>query len=239
MKQILIEVDKERDVSYQMDEVRKAWDSGKYRSLLLRVFSGLDADLYTTLIVGRLRECFPDAQIAGSMSAGEIRCGRLMESGVLITAVLFETTDVRVLRYDNVKDNEDSVGERICRDLDSIPNARAAELLFPGTEVDTRPLFDKISHCNREIKIFGGYSGGHMLNAPVHYIFDSEKNMYDSIFVTVFSGKDLYVNIDKVIGWEALGLPFEVTKADGNRLIELDGRPASKIYERFLQIDRS
>jgi hypothetical protein len=30
-----------------------------------------------------------------------------------------------------------------------------------------------------------------------------------------------------------------VTKADGNRLIELDGRPASKIYERFLQIDRS
>lgn len=44
--------------------------------------------------------------------------------------------------------------------------------------------------------------------------------------------------MDKTVGWEALGFPFKVTKAAGNHLIELNGRPAAEVYEKFLQIDR-
>ena len=62
--------------------------------------------------------------------------------------------------------------------------------------------------------------------------------LYDSILVTAFIGDRIFINIDKSIGWEPLGPSFRVTKAEGNKLIELEGRPASEIYEKFLQIDR-
>ena len=238
MKQILVEMDRERNAAGQMDEVRDAWESGLYRSLMIHVFSGWEEEKYTVEVTKSLRAGFPQAQIVGTMSAGEIKEGRVMERGVLIAVTLFETTEVRVLRYDDVKGHEEAVGQMICQELDRIPEIQAAEVILPGTVVDTRPLFEQISRCDRKIKIFGGYSGGHMINSPVHFIFDESGVMFNSMFVTCFAGRDLHIDADKVIGWEALGLPFRVTKAEGNRLIELDGSPASQIYERFLQIDR-
>ena len=239
MKQILVELDRDADNVLQMEEIRKAWDTGRYRSLLIHVYSGQDIDVLVTQVAKNIQRLFPKALIAGTMSAGEIKDGRMMRQGLLVAAILFETTDVRILRYDKVSGNEEAIGRRICADLNAIDEIQAAEMLFPGTEVDTRPLFEEVSKCDPHIKIFGGYSGGHMLNAPVHYIFDESGVMYDSIFVTAFAGADFHVDVDKLIGWEALGLPFTVTKAEGNRLIELDGRPAAEVYEGFLQIDRS
>ena len=151
------------------------------------------------------------------MSAGEILNGRLMQKGILISAMLFEETEVRVLRYDHVKGDE---------------------LLFPGTELNTRPFFRELSKCRKDIQIWGGYSGDHVLNAPVHFIFDTTGVLYDSVLVTALAGENIFIDVDKCIGWEPLGPSFRVTKAEGNRLIELEGRPASEIYEKFLQIDR-
>lgn len=51
--------------------------------------------MFTTEVVGKLDNIFPDAEIAGTMSAGEIFHGRLMKRGTLISALLFENSDVR------------------------------------------------------------------------------------------------------------------------------------------------
>jgi hypothetical protein len=77
------------------------------------------------------------------------------------------------------------------------------------------------------------------MNAPEHFAFDPSGMLDDSVLLTVMVGSELRVDMDTTIGWEPLGLPFHVTKARGNYLIELDGRPAAEIYERFLHIDRS
>jgi diguanylate cyclase (GGDEF)-like protein len=238
MRQILVELRNLADLVPQTREIQNEWNSGIYRKLLFHVYSGLEGEKYTTATVNGLLEVFPDAKIAGTMSAGEIYHGRLMKKGILISALLFETTDVRVLLYDNVRGNESDIGKRVCCDLESIPDIKAAELLLPGTEISTKPLFEEITKCSKDIQIFGGYSGGHMMNAPVHYVFDRGRILYDAIYVITYAGADFHVDIDKVIGWEPLGLTFKVTKADGNRLIELDGKPASEHYEKFLQIDR-
>lgn len=238
MKQILVQLNTEIPVEQQIGEIRKEWDTGRYGDMLIHIYSGLTEDRYTSRIAGALQACFPDAKVVGTMSAGEIKDGRLMEKGVLIAAMLFEETKVRVLRYDHVKENEAAAGLRIRSDLDAIPGIKGAELLFPGTELNTRPFFRELSRCRREIKIWGGYSGDHMLNAAVHFIFDASGVLFDSVLVTAFSGDNIFINIDKTIGWEPLGPSFHVTKAEGNRLMELDGRPASEIYEKFLQIDR-
>jgi diguanylate cyclase (GGDEF)-like protein len=238
MKQILVELKDRPELFVQIEGILSAWKSGNYKQMLLHIYSGLEGEKFTEYVAKTLSIIFPEADIVGTMSAGEIMEGHLMDRGILIGALFFESTNVEVFRYDNVKGNERAVGRQICQQLDSIPGIKAAELLLPGTEFETKPLFDEIDECDKDIHIFGGYSGGHMLNSPVHYVFDARGITYDSILVTTFAGDEFYVDIDKVIGWEPLGVPFRVTKADGHKLIELNGRPASEIYEKFLQIDR-
>ena len=238
MKQLLVELNPELPAGQQMEGIRQEWETGVYRSMLVHIYSGLTEERFTSRIAEMVQELFPEAEIAGTMSAGEIKDGRLMQKGVLIAAMLFESTEVKVFRYDHVKENEETVGGRIRSDLEAMGHIRGAELLFPGTELNTRPFFRELSKCRKDIQIWGGYSGDHMLNAPVHYIFDTTEVLYDSVLVTVFIGENIFINIDKSIGWEPLGPSFRVTKAEGNRLMELEGRPASEIYEKFLQIDR-
>ena len=238
MKQILVELKDKPELNIQAEEIIKTWKSGKYKQVLFHIYSGMEEEKFTAYAAKRLQELFPEADIAGTMSAGEIMEGHLIKRGILIGALFFESTNVEVFRYDNIKGNETSVGRKIREKLDSIPDIKAAELLLPGTEFDTKELFDEIDECDKSIRIFGGYSGGHTMNSPVHYVFDASGIMYDSMLVTTFAGRDFHIDIDKVIGWEPLGVPFRVTKADGHRLMELDNRPASEIYEKFLEIDR-
>lgn len=239
MKQILVHLQTETDFVDWVSKINDAINSGTWRDVLIHVFSGRPEPEYTMEIVHQLRAHFPDVKVVGTMSAGEIKSGHLMERSVLISVILFESTTVRLLRFDNVKGNESSVGAEICAALDSIDNLRACEMIFPGTEMDTRPFFEKISQCRNDIEIFGGYSGGHGMNTPDHFLFDETGKLRDTVIACTFAGKDFHIDVDKSIGWEPLGLPFKVTKADGNRLVELNGRPASEVYERFLQIDRS
>ncbi|WP_026498938.1 sensor domain-containing diguanylate cyclase [Butyrivibrio sp. WCD2001] len=238
MKQILVELKEMPELNIQVEEIIKTWESGKYKQVLFHIYSGMEAEKFTAYAAKRLQKLFPEADIVGTMSAGEIMDGHLIKKGILIGALFLESATAEVFRYDNVKGNEPSVGRKIREQLDSIPEIKAAELLLPGTEFDTKELFDEIDECDKSIRIFGGYSGGHTMNSPVHYVFDASGIMFDSILVTTFAGSDFHIDIDKVIGWEPLGVPFTVTKADGHKLIELDNRPASGIYEKFLEIDR-
>lgn len=238
MKQILVELNDREELFSQIQDILSAWNSGYYKQMLLHLYSGMEGVQFTEYVAKTLCVLFPEADIVGTMSAGEIMDGHVIDKGILIGAIFFESTNVEVFRYDDVKGNEAYIGRQIREQLDRIPDIKAAELILPGTEFETKSLFDEIDECSKDIRIFGGYSGGHEMNTPVHYVFDAKGIMYNSILVTTFAGKDFYIDIDKVIGWEPLGVPFTVTKADGHRLIELNGRPASELYERFLQIDR-
>ena len=238
MKQILVELVRDLPIAEQMREVRLALQSGAYGKPLLHIFSGVADEDGLVRIARELAECCDTDLIAGTMSAGEIKDGKLMPKGVLVSAMLFEKSEVRVIRIDDIKGREVAVGIQVREMLDAIPELKGAELLFPGTETDTQQMFAEISGCRGDIAIFGGYPGGHKLNSPEHFIFDHTGVMYGAMLVITYAGRNLHIDVDKSIGWIALGMPFRVTRAEGKHLIELDGRPAAEVYEKFLQIDR-
>ena len=239
MKQILVELNDSAPIAQQMAECAREAKSGRYRSTLLHVYSGIPDEERLVQVTRELRDCCGTDLVVGTMSAGEIKDGHLMKQGILVSAIFFESSEVRVLRFDDVKDHEVEVGIRVCRALDEIPHLKGAELLFPGTETDTEHMFAQISKCRRDIDIFGGYPGGHELNSPEHFNFEPDGIIRNSVLVVTYAGEDLHFDMDKSIGWQPLGRPFKVTNADGKRLIELDGKPAANIYERFLHIDRT
>ena len=238
MKQINVEYNRRQPVPEQMAEVLREFRTGKYRSVLIHVFSGLPEEEALVRLCGELRDCCGTDLIAGSMSAGEIMDGHVIRQGILISAILFEQSEIGILRFDDVKGREVQTGIRVREALDAIPDLKGAEMLFPGTEMDTEHMFAEISRCRKDIQIFGGYPGGHKLNMPEHFIFNADGAMYNSMIVVTYAGKDLHFDMDKSIGWVSLGMAFKITRAEGKHLIELDGRPAAEVYERFLQIDR-
>lgn len=239
MKQILIELQSDLAVDQQLESITREWQNGAYRSLLVHVFCGLSDVSPTIEVVRTVRAQMPDAQVVGTMSAGEICEGKLTPKGVLVSAIMAESSDIRVIRHDGLEGNEASIGDALCHELQQIQDLKAAELIFPGIAMNTLALYEHLSRCRTDIQVFGGYSGGHELNSPQYFLFDEKDVLRDSMYVVAYAGADLHVSMGKLIGWDPLGLPLTVTKAEGNRLIELNGRPASEVYESFLKIDRT
>ena len=74
----------------------------------------------------------------------------------------------------------------MCRILDGLNDVAGAELMFPGTSMNTQFMYEEISKCSPGISIFGGYPGGHKLNSPEHFIFNDDEVMYDSLLLIAY-----------------------------------------------------
>ena len=237
MKHLSVRYVSELDLNEKLRPILEEYKSAGYKSILFHIYSGV---LDEELIVGiskKIKKLFDTDQIIGSISAGEIKNGRLMDRGVLISVMMFESADVRVHRFEKAIGSEKSIGTQICELADSVEHIKALELMLPGTNIHTRTMFEEISKCNKDIQVFGGYAGGHSMECSEHFVFDYNGIYSDMIFLVTYAGEDFYISVDKSVGWQTLGVPFKVTKADDNRLIEVDGRPAVELYEKYMQIE--
>ncbi len=130
MKQMPIILHGEEANEEELAQVHEAWRSGVYQQLLFHVYSGLADEASTVHIARSLQSQFPEAHVVGTISAGEIVDGHLMPKGILISAMLFETTDVRLLRYDNVRAASFASAARFARPSRSSPTSRRSSSCF-------------------------------------------------------------------------------------------------------------
>ncbi len=238
MKHLMLRYNQTLPMAEQLEEILAESRRLSCSALLFHLYSAVPDEEMLVSLCREIREICPGAEVVGTMSAGEILEGRLMPDGILISALLFEESTVQIHRIDRIKGNETKTGLQVRQIIDNIDYVAGVELIFPGTSVNTQFMYEEISRCKPGVEIFGGYPGGHQLNSPEHFIFNADEVMYDSLLLVAYVGKNLHINVDKTVGWEALGLPFKVTRAEGNHLIEIDGRPSAEVYEKFLQIDR-
>ena len=207
MKHITLRYVSGLDFNEELDELYSEYSNYGYKSILFHIYSGvLDEELVLS-VSRKLSERFSTDQVIGTISAGEIRNGRLMDRGVLISAMLFESADVTVHRFPAASGRESDIGKDICNIADSTPYCKALELLLPGTNLHTKALFDSISNCRRDIQVFGGYAGGgtnagwtparrgrHSQLAPVrkHHLF---KDFFQSQRARVAARADMHTKL--------------------------------------------
>lgn len=238
MKQILTKVTSGEDAALFAARAVEEGASDGCQTILFHLYSGIgDYDILNRVTRALARQA-PQALIVGTFSAGEIANGKLMEQGILVSAMLFERTDVRKMSFADIQGHEVERGRQIAQAIDAIPQIKGVEFLLPGTEFNTMALLKEVSRCRRQVQIFGGYAGGHQLTCTDHFVFDQEGIHHDHILMITYAGEDFHLDVDKSAGWSTLGMPFQVTKADGNWLVEVDDEPAVELYERYLQIPR-
>lgn len=116
----------------------------------------------------------------------------------------------------------------------NLPAVNVVYFMAPGIDIANDECIAAIEEVlGPEVTIFGATSADNMSGQTSYQIFNGE--VYEhSAWLVGFADPDLEVITAASHGFVAVGEPLVVTKADGHRIIELNGKPAWQEYTRHL-----
>jgi hypothetical protein len=181
-----------------------------------------------------LRRSCPDAMIAGCSTAGEICGTEVHDDAIVLTAVHFESTSVRMVT-EHVALAADSLhaGAALSRQLLG-ENLRHILVFSDGLRVNGSELVQGMREpLPAGVNVTGGLAGDGadfretvvLANAPA---------VANQIVALGFYSDRLRIGYGSVGGWDAFGPERLITKSEGNVLFELDGESALKLYKTYL-----
>jgi GGDEF domain-containing protein len=196
----------------------------------IQIFTGLITEPEIKYIQSVLREKNSAITFIGSTTAGEINNGEVKENSILISIMEFKNTTFKQAYF--VDENDYNLGVEIASSLFT-DNTKAMILFIDGIHTNGNDVVDGISSLNSAIPLAGGMAGDNGAFVET-FVFDNN-GVYNKGAVAVSLNSDLLnVFTDYQLNWQAIGQEMLVTKAEKNRLYEIDGMSASEIYRKYL-----
>jgi len=181
-----------------------------------------------------VREAYPNAQITGCSTSGEIYQEEVYNNNIICTAVYFESSTIEIAK-ESIHSMEESyiVGQKLASKLDK-ENLVHIMLLSEGLNINGSELTKGINNqLNDQISVTGGLAGDQALFSET-VIVHNEAAKRNLVVAIGFYGKQLQVGYGSMGGWDSFGVDREVTKSSANILYELDGQPALELYKSYL-----
>lgn len=128
-------------------------------------------------------------------------------------------------------------GAELARQLTDTPEpVRMMYLLASGIDIaNDRVIAGIESVLGPDVVIFGATSSDQMQGVATYQAIDGELFQHAAFAVGIWD-PTLEVVTQATHGFVASGDPFEVTAAEGNRITELDGRPAWTVFTERLEL---
>ena len=185
-------------------------------------------------LVGGLRRQYPAADVIGCSTAGEIHDTEVSDGGLVLAAVEFAHSRVRVT-YHGLDDAGDSaaIGNRIARDLAEEDLVHVI-VLAEGIHVNGSALVVGLrSGLPGSVTVSGGLAadGDRFQRTTVHCNGETRSR---AVVAVGLYGNRLHTECCSRGGWDPFGPDRLITRAEGNVLYELDCRPALDLYRRYL-----
>lgn len=197
------------------------------------LFSALDFD--HALILNRINEVFPNIELIGGTTDGEVSSilGFQQDS---ITLIVFESEDleIRAAVGRNVSQNPIEIAQettkKLLRSFATVPQFCIA---FPES-LTTSPvsILNGLQLTLESIPIFGGATADNW-EFQCTYQFYKTEVLSDSVPILLFAGNLLF-SYGVSSGWKPLSKKGLLTKADKNVIYEIDGKPALDFYRYYL-----
>jgi hypothetical protein len=181
-----------------------------------------------------VKEFYPAANIIVGSTAGEIMEDLVYDDSLVVTAVDFEKTEVKVATM-SIQDAADShdAGVKMAKKLKG-DNLAHVFLLSDGLHVNGSEIVKGInSALDKGVSCTGGLAGD-ASNFEKTLVGLNEPPSEDQIVAVGFYGKSLEVGYGSVGGWDNFGAERLVTRSEGNVLYELDGQSALDLYKMYL-----
>lgn len=176
----------------------------------------------------KLLERFPEAQLIGHSTRQLIHRNHLVSDGTLIVLSFFNTVKCVpvIVHHTGSYQRESTVAQRGFQGLSDLK----AIICFTTQSHYQYDLF------LQGLNTVGSVSGGLALpnhSEPAYVIAQDQIYLQSSVFVGLVS-KPLKVWTQLHSEWNPIGLPMPVTKAQGNRVYQLNYRPAYDVYRQYL-----
>ncbi len=203
---------------------------------LLIVFTTPRYDL-PALLAG-IRSVTGEAHLIGATTSGEMVQGQFMGygAGVVVLALSGGGYRFGVASASHIKDRMDQAGQEIARasraEAGASPHA-AVLLLADALLGDLQQLAQGVYRITGpKVGIVGGAAGDE-LKFIATYVFHDDQVVEEGA-VALWIASDHPIPVVTRHGWEPVGVPLLVTRAEGTTVMELGGRPAVTAYEEQL-----
>ena len=203
---------------------------------LVIVFTTPQYDL-PALLAG-IRSITGDAHLIGATGSGEIVQGQHLGfgGGVGVLALTAGPYRFGVASADHIRGQLDQVGQAITRAsrAEAGPSPHAAVVLLADCLAgDLQQLFQGAYRITGpKVAITGGAAGDELKFIQTFVFHDDRVVEEGAVALWIASDRPLPVVVRH--GWEPIGVPLLVTRAEGTEIIELGGRPAAVAYEEQL-----
>ncbi|MCU0647532.1 MAG: FIST C-terminal domain-containing protein [Gemmatimonadaceae bacterium] len=181
-----------------------------------------------------LRRDFPEAELAGCSTAGDISSDGVSDGSVTVTAIRFRDPafGVAVTTRANSSDSR-AAGQRLGTQL--VSHRPHTIIVFgQGVAINGSALIAGIADVvGPEVAISGGLAGD--AGAFRRTLVMTTSGPSDDAVVAIgLHGARLRVTHGSYGGWHSFGPERLVTHAEGNLLHAIDGEPALDLYKRYL-----
>lgn len=181
-----------------------------------------------------IKTAYPKARLFGCSTAGEIFGTQVTDNSLVITAVSFESTQIKGAQV-KINSSRESLqaGEILARSLEKDDLVHVI-VLSDGINVNGSALAEGLTKNLPEgVSITGGLSGdGDRFQETLTFWDDIPAR--DTISVLGLYGKSLKVSYGSLGGWDPFGPERLITRSKGNILYELDGKSALELYKKYL-----
>lgn len=205
---------------------------------------GADADLVlyfgSRIMLGQpahfdaLRNRFPAAQILGCSTGGQMAEGDVTDEQLTALVIDFANTQIQVAEA-TVRDPSDSraAGAAIGTELAG-PDLAGIFILSDGLHVNGSALVEGVmSAVGTHVPVSGGLAGDGAAFAET-LVGCNGQPVSRKVAAVGFYGTAVRFGHGSAGGWDVFGPKRKITKAAGNVLFEVDGKPALDLYKLYL-----
>ena len=207
-----------------------------------------------------IREGLPKAAVAGMTQTVIFQETR--DKSVLMSICYFKQAAVTILYHEGPLADYGAAGREFGQRIAQIKDARAVEMFCVAMNTDLSPFILEVSRGHEEIPFYGSLAGMNrdpvlLENAEkffsqeqISLLFKKKTDLENyilgngfhisGIVMVVFSGEDLHVQTDYLLGWKPLGKEMVITEAPSTTCVSsIDNIPAVKIFQKYLNIPLS
>ena len=251
-----------KDVSYPeekweelvgiLNDIKTQFTYHKGKSLYIHLIFHRIPQSIVEKIRSAIRKILPQAVVTGMPET--VFAEKKENSYLIINSNIYFKTDLKFLSYDGMPDDYEALGRQIGEEIAGVPQAKAAAIYCCCLHTDFSLLFKEIAKKNQEVVFLGASAGVFEGSADVPdnmpNLFYLDVNNYNEqqyilgehihthgIVIVVFSGADLHVQGDYVLGWKPIGKELTLTEIQGvNCVARLNDMPATEVYRHYLQV---
>ncbi|MFN2582432.1 MAG: FIST signal transduction protein [Candidatus Dormibacteria bacterium] len=200
---------------------------------LLIAFASPSHDLEA--LIGGIRDLCPDAPLIGCSTSGEIATDGPGDASVVITAIGGEGFSVSTAAARDASADLRAAGAKVAECVEKAAPDRHQVLLLltDGLGGDQQEVVrGAYSVVGASVPLVGGCAGDDLAMKRTFQMYGGE--VLENSIVAAAISSDAPFGIGVQHGWRRVGDPFLVTASAGNRVYELDDRPALDVYAERL-----